>query len=626
MATDFPRNFGPLTSPVPLSYLDDNFAQLQAASTSTVSLAGAALIGYMPSGSGSVEQSVQGWARNQLPTVMDYIPVNLHAGIIASTDSTDLAVYLERAFAAHVALRAPKGTYNFGSNIDTGVCRTLIGDGRDQTIFNCTDNTVDALTFPDGIDGIRIQGLRVSFTSKGTGDAIVLTNSNNDAVIDSVDVRNADIGFNHKNVAFLSTYNNCRATGCNTGFFAEGRTSGGSGAGTTFIYKQCYANSCNIGFNPVAINEVLFLQAAIDFASTNTTPTGIKTQLCASVHVKQLAIEGEVGADGYGVRAENSSLDILSLDGAKVALNATGVNWYLYSVGNTTGDTKVEVRNVSGVGGATNVKEYLMQNSAGGRIVLNKSNNDWSTISGTSVSSVAGDFIEKDYDLSPRTKLVELYDDFLGDLLADEWSSKVGTDPQCVAPVILADQVGGVVRMTTGDDGTAAGSGVQLDSALNWRANKQGLVFEANFAIGPLVTNVAVFIGLTDQNAALEMPIESAASGDTITTNATDAVGVMFDTAMSTDNWWLVGVANDVDATAQDAGFAPSAGTYATVRIEVNRAGTATFYWNGELIGTAMAGAVTATAQLTPVFYVKPRANGVQRHISVDFVRLQQNR
>lgn len=59
MANNFPRNFGPLTSPVPLSYIDDNFARLESASTSTVSLAGAALVGFMQSGSGASASDVQ---------------------------------------------------------------------------------------------------------------------------------------------------------------------------------------------------------------------------------------------------------------------------------------------------------------------------------------------------------------------------------------------------------------------------------------------------------------------------------------------------------------------------------------------------------------------------------------
>jgi hypothetical protein len=97
------------------------------------------------------------------------------------------------------------------------------------------------------------------------------------------------------------------------------------------------------------------------------------------------------------------------------------------------------------------------------------------------------------------------------------------------------------------------------------------------------------------------MPIESAASANTITTNATDGCGFMFDTSMTADTWWLVGVANNVDATAQNTALAPVADTYAIFRIELSTAGVATFYYNGTAVGTAMTGAVTATVALTPV-------------------------
>ena len=124
-----------------------------------------------------------------------------------------------------------------------------------------------------------------------------------------------------------------------------------------------------------------------------------------------------------------------------------------------------------------------------------------------------------------------------------------------------------------------------------------------------------------DQLAALEMPVNSAGSVDTITTNATDAVGFMFDTNQATDNWWAVGVANDVDATLQNLAVAPVAATYETLRIDVSTAGVATFSRNGAVIGSTMSGAVTATVALTPVIAGFTRAAG-SATIDAEFVRV----
>src|SRR3546814_17818472 len=82
------------------------------------------------------------------------------------------------------------------------------------------------------------------------------------------------------------------------------------------------------------------------------------------------------------------------------------------------------------------------------------------------------------------------------------------------------------------------------------------------------ITTCYAFVGFTDVTT-LEAPIISAGSANTLTSNASDAVGFMFDTGMTDDNWWLVGVDTDVDATHEDTGLAPVADTYATFEVDV---------------------------------------------------------
>ena len=234
------------------------------------------------------------------------------------------------------------------------------------------------------------------------------------------------------------------------------------------------------------------------------------------------------------------------------------------------------------------------------------------------------------FDL-PSPSIVTRFDDFTGGSQAfsttiiDGWRSRKGSDGACVDWTVTP-AVGGTCVGTIGSTtASMAVSGIQLDAGLDWKANQGGLVLQARVKLSQ-ITTIAAFIGFTDQTGALEMPINSAASADTLTTTATDAVGFMFDTSMSTDNWWLTGVATDVDATAQNSTFAPVADTYETLRIELTTAGVASFFRNGIQVGTAMSGAVTATVALTPVIAGFNRTTTGTPTITADYVGVSGNR
>jgi hypothetical protein len=206
------------------------------------------------------------------------------------------------------------------------------------------------------------------------------------------------------------------------------------------------------------------------------------------------------------------------------------------------------------------------------------------------------------------------------------WRSRIGSDGACVnwtTTPAVSGTVAGVIGNTTA---SMAVSGVQLDNGLSWKANQGGLILQARVNLSK-ITNIAAFIGFTDQTSALEMPIHSAASANTLTTNATDAVGFMFDTSMTDDTWWLTGVANDVDATAQNSGLAPVASTFAVFRIELTAAGIATFFYNGAAVGSGpVSGAVTATVALTPVVAAFNRTTSGAGTVTVDYINVAANR
>lgn len=222
-------------------------------------------------------------------------------------------------------------------------------------------------------------------------------------------------------------------------------------------------------------------------------------------------------------------------------------------------------------------------------------------------------------------KTVAIFDDFLGDVVADQWNFVEGTDSATSAAAVLAGGIGGLLRFTTGDAGTGEAADMeQMNHYLNWQASNGGLVFEARIKLSAITTCYA-FLGFTD-TVSFEAPIVSAASADTLTSNATDAVGFMFDTRMSTDNWWAVGVATDVDATAQNLGVAPVADTFATFRIEVAADGSAKFFYNGLPIGSTMAGAVTPAADLTPTVAVSKTSVAASMTADLDYIHVAMTR
>lgn len=257
-----------------------------------------------------------------------------------------------------------------------------------------------------------------------------------------------------------------------------------------------------------------------------------------------------------------------------------------------------------------NIYNDLVGVTHGGRLLTKKGlvlGSLGGTVSGQSVLNSPTDF--------------GFFDDF-EKLDTGRWLVTEGTDSATSNAAILAGGIGGVLRLTTGDAGTGlAADMVQVtNNTLMFKAANGNLVFEIRVKLSAIATCWA-FFGFTDTvAAALEAPVESAASANTLTTNAADAVGFMFDTRMSTDNWWTVGVANNTDATAQNIGYAPVADTYEILRVEVDTSGGAVFYRNGVKVGTRMSGALTASVALTPIMAVSKTSVAASMTCDIDYV------
>lgn len=215
---------------------------------------------------------------------------------------------------------------------------------------------------------------------------------------------------------------------------------------------------------------------------------------------------------------------------------------------------------------------------------------------------------------------VEVYDDFVGDTLdANLWTATAATGATAFAIAVAA---GGTIAGVSGDDDNEvseiAGEIIHLPS--------QGIAFEARVKLSA-ITAVGAYIGLTDAKTEGGTALPFGLVTATLTSTATDAVGFLFDTDATTDEWFAVGVANDVDATHATLGVAPTAATYQRFRVEVDTSGNAVLKIMDDaqpgsvLFQKYLAGAVTAGTLLCPYIGVGTRTAGSARTMTADYIR-----
>lgn len=223
-------------------------------------------------------------------------------------------------------------------------------------------------------------------------------------------------------------------------------------------------------------------------------------------------------------------------------------------------------------------------------------------------------------------KKFELFDDFIYQTFtaADTpWIDNQGSDAQTAAAITAAE--GGTLTLTTGNNsGTYADDAVQLTCSIPVQADSGKLVFEARLKCTTNINTMSIFVGFTDVNT-LEEPF--SVSGTTITSTATDGVGFVYDTAMTTDEWWAVAVDGDTDDT--DSGttsVGPTAGVYQTLRLEVSNDGNRIdFYIDGDLKKTLANGGISPDVDLFGVVCVNATTT-TSKAVELDYVYISHDR
>lgn len=233
-------------------------------------------------------------------------------------------------------------------------------------------------------------------------------------------------------------------------------------------------------------------------------------------------------------------------------------------------------------------------------------------------------FVYGDVD---QTDNVVLEDDFTGFALDTfKWQTLGGTHGSSAAAIGTSSNNSGYLLLTSGADAAAtlAANGRQLNSRAIFRADSERLSCEFRVSMSA-ITTVAMFIGLTDQDTALEIPAVMAA-GDAITPSADDFVGILFDTEADTDLVWCV--ARNAAGTSQkvvtDAAPITMPAAYTIWRLEINVDGDCEFYRDGTLV-TTITDAILPTRRMAFTACHFSRAAS-PRDVRLDRVRISTQR
>lgn len=218
-----------------------------------------------------------------------------------------------------------------------------------------------------------------------------------------------------------------------------------------------------------------------------------------------------------------------------------------------------------------------------------------------------------------------MFEDFLGDLVPDEWivgSSDTGqaTGTGNVATSAVS-ATNGVYRMTSSASSTQtpAGGAQSINTPPNWKANQGELRFGARLKIATLAGN-SLYVGLTDTGGA---EIAAYDTGGGIQTPAGDYVGfICSGEASATEQAWR-GVAGKA-GTDQSVTLSvtPTANTYDVLECSVDASGNNAKFWvNGVLKGHIQSNAVTPTVALAGGVW-RANTDGAADAVDVDWIAI----
>ncbi len=374
----FPRTFGNLSSPVRLAYLDDNFTALETGSTSTVSLAGAALVGFIQPG--GVSRTVQARLQDQR-SVKDFGAVG--DGVTDDTAAIDLAL------ASGLDIFFPPGTYmTTGGHVQLTIGQRVVGAGHMFPSLGGTGTTLKKISGTSALwainghngslqdmmlDGISLGGnllqvntkylyLRnLTLTGQGGTDFAMMFNSVNSSLFDNLffpDGNYGNIATTGASAMLYCTFNSV-SMGTVTGPYAIDIANAISNTfnGIVFENPLRIGVTCeNLKFNGLSVETAITNTKLIEITQSTAVNITFNGFRVLSNGLRTVALIDIVNAQG--VHFENVSLqDLVSaapiffaLDTTKdfVCRNATvySLNAFDFVKCNTTGlNTNVTIDN-----------------------------------------------------------------------------------------------------------------------------------------------------------------------------------------------------------------------------------------------------------------------------------------
>lgn len=236
----------------------------------------------------------------------------------------------------------------------------------------------------------------------------------------------------------------------------------------------------------------------------------------------------------------------------------------------------------------------------------------------------------------PSHDTVSIVDDFLGDLVGDEWI--VGSSDTGQIGAVLASSavsaVNGVFRLTSSATSTQtpAGGAQSINTPPNWKANQgQAAARPLRFGIRLKIADLAknnVYVGFTDTGGN-ELAVYDTGGG--IITPAGDYAGwLKGGGAGATGNsltWRLVsGKAGTDQVAIPSPVITPTANVYEVLEVEVSPDGNVvTGYHNGKAVAQITSNAVTPTVALAAGLW-RANTEAAADAVDVDLVNVSAQR
>jgi hypothetical protein len=217
---------------------------------------------------------------------------------------------------------------------------------------------------------------------------------------------------------------------------------------------------------------------------------------------------------------------------------------------------------------------------------------------------------------NPSNKKAVFVDHFVNKALnaTNDYTAFIDTD-STVALGAGATATGYVTFTTLATDTRTA----SLAGNLAWYCARNPIM-EARIKVD-VITTVAINVGFNDATAEGTTALPFLITGTTITDTCTDGAMFCYDTNQTTDRWYIVQTKNGTQTgVLLGAKYTPVAATWVTLRVALDTAGNAYYYYNGEFVGR-IASAVTTTVALCPYIGFKNLSAAI--HImDLDYIKL----